>query len=56
VLTADADPTTQGVQVAATGGSLQFTVVYPANSGDVRPMVFSRAGTALASITMALRP
>ena len=42
VLTPDADPTTPGTQVAAVGGTLQFTVVYPAAAGEVRPLVFSR--------------
>ena len=56
VLTPDADPTTPGTQVASAGGTLQFTVVYQGASGDVRPMVFSRAGTALAVATMPLRP
>jgi hypothetical protein len=56
VLTPDADPTTVGTQVAAVGGTLQFTVVYPAASGGIRPMVFSKAGTALAAAMTTLRP
>jgi hypothetical protein len=52
---ADADPSTPGTQVASAGGRISFTVTYPAAAGGVRPLAFSKVGTALAVAFRQLR-
>jgi hypothetical protein len=56
VLSADQDPSADGVQVRATGGVIQFVVDYPGGDGLATALAFSRDGTAKAIQTQPLRP
>jgi len=56
ILTADADPALDHVQVAVVGGRIQFEVEYPAPNGSFVPgqiVVYSTAGTAFGAVTTA---
>jgi PKD repeat protein len=56
VLTADADPAVDGVQVTATGGVIRFAVDYPAAGGVAVPFAFAVDGTAISKDPLPLRP
>jgi hypothetical protein len=51
VAEADQDPATDGVQVAAHGGVIQFTVDYPFSAGQVSAVAFATGGTAYGQVT-----
>jgi len=56
ILTADADPAREHVQVAVVGGHLRFEVEYTAPNGGFVPgqiVVYATAGTAFGSVTTA---
>jgi hypothetical protein len=47
ITTADADPLTEGVQVASQGGVIRFNAVYPGAFGSVRVLVHAARGVAV---------
>jgi hypothetical protein len=55
VTSTDQDPATDGTQVSAHGGVIQFTVDYPAAAGSASAIAFSTTGTARGLQTLPLQ-
>jgi transglutaminase-like putative cysteine protease len=52
ITTADADPLTDGVQVASQGGVIRFNALYPGAFGSVRVLVHAVRGVAVGDIVI----
>ena len=56
ILSADEDPLTNGVQVSAHSGAIQFTAELPGTSGSASAFAHSVAGTAVGRQAIAYAP